>query len=110
MSNATVELTDVTFVTKVESDKAGLVLVDFWAEWCGPCRQIGPIVEEIATEHKGKLTVGKVDVDANQGTAQKFGVMSIPTLMLFKNGKLVERMVGAMPKNRLMAKIAPHMA
>ncbi|MBU6359451.1 MAG: thioredoxin [Chloroflexota bacterium] len=110
MSNATVELTDVTFVTKVESDKAGLVLVDFWAEWCGPCRQIGPIVEEIATENKGKLTVGKVDVDANQGTAQKFGVMSIPTLMLFKNGKLVERMVGAMPKNRLMAKIAPHMA
>ena len=110
MSNATVELTDGTFGTKVESDKAGLVLVDFWAEWCGPCRQIGPIVEEIATENKGKLTVGKVDVDANQGTAQKFGVMSIPTLMLFKDGKLVERMVGALPKNRLMAKIAPHMA
>ena len=110
MSNATVELTDVTFVTKVESDKAGLVLVDFWAEWCGPCRQIGPIVDEIAKEYAGKLTVGKVDVDVNQGTAQKFGVMSIPTLMLFKDGKLVERMVGALPKNRLMAKIAPHMA
>lgn len=110
LSNSPVELTDGTFGTKVESDKAGLVLVDFWAEWCGPCRQIGPIVEQIAQEQAGKLTVGKVNVDYNQDTAQKFGVMSIPTLMLFKNGKLVERMVGAMPKNRLMAKIAPHMA
>jgi len=110
MSESTVQLTDGTFATKVENEKAGLVLVDFWAEWCGPCRQIGPIVEEIAKEHVGKLTVGKVDVDSNQDTAQKFGVMSIPTLMLFKNGRLVERMVGAMPKNRLMAKIAPHMA
>ncbi|MCW1967899.1 MAG: thioredoxin [Anaerolineae bacterium] len=109
MSKATVELTDTSFETSVEKGQ-GLVLVDFWAEWCGPCRQIAPIVDQIATENEGKLTVGKVDVDANQMVAQKYGVMSIPTLMLFKNGKLVERMVGAMPKARLMQKISPHLS
>lgn len=108
MSNVTVELTDHSFETNVEKG-TGLVLVDFWAEWCGPCRQIAPIVEQIATENEGKLIVGKVDVDHNQMIAQKYGVMSIPTLMLFKNGKLVERMVGALPKTRLMQKITPHM-
>jgi thioredoxin 1 len=108
MSKSVVELTDATFDSEVEKGK-GLVLVDFWAEWCGPCRQIAPTVEQIAIENAGKIKVGKVDVDENNNTAAKFGVMSIPTLMLFKDGKLVERMVGAMPKERLMQKIRPHM-
>ena len=109
MAKNVTEITDKTFLSDVEQGK-GLVLVDFWATWCGPCRQIAPIVEQIADENPGKIKVGKVDVDANQDTAMKYGVMSIPTLMLFKDGALVERMVGAMPKERLMQKIRPHMA
>ncbi|MDW8396478.1 MAG: thioredoxin [Anaerolineae bacterium] len=104
-----VVLTDSTFETVVEKSK-GLVLVDFWAEWCGPCKMIAPIVEQIAQENDGKLVVGKLDVDANTATAMKYGVMSIPTLILFKDGEPVERMVGMQPKERLMAKIRPHMS
>jgi len=85
------------------------VVVDFWAEWCGPCKMIAPIVEQIAAEHSGKLTVGKLDVDSNANTAMKYGVMSIPTLILFKDGQPVERLVGYMPKERLLAKIKPHL-
>jgi thioredoxin 1 len=83
------------------------VLVDFWAEWCGPCRMVGPIVEEIATELNGKLKVAKINVDEAQGLAASFNVMSIPTLMVFKGGKVVAQMVGAMPKEALINKIKP---
>ncbi|MCS7061255.1 MAG: thioredoxin [Anaerolineae bacterium] len=101
-------VTDADFEVKVEKAQ-GVVLVDFWAEWCGPCKMIAPIVEQIAEENSGKLTVGKLDVDHNTNTAMKYGVMSIPTLILFKNGQPVERLVGYMPKERLMAKIKPHL-
>lgn len=104
-----VVLTDATFEEMVEKRK-GVMLVDFWAEWCGPCKMIAPIVEQIAEENAGKLTVGKLDVDANGETAMKFGVMSIPTLILFKDGEPVERLVGYRPKEQLMAKIRPHLS
>jgi thioredoxin 1 len=104
-----VVLTDTNFEEMVEKRK-GVVLVDFWAEWCGPCKMIAPIVEQIAEENAGKLTVGKLDVDANGETAMRFGVMSIPTLILFKNGEPVERLVGYRPKEQLMAKIRPHLS
>lgn len=101
-----INLSDNTFSSDVAK---GLTLVDFWATWCGPCRMIAPVVEQIAQEHDGKLRVGKLDVDANGATAMKYGVMSIPTLILFKDGKPVERLVGYLPKDRLMARIKPHM-
>ena len=83
------------------------VLVDFWAEWCGPCRMISPIVDEIAQELSGKLKVAKVNVDEAQEVAAKFGIMSIPTLLVFKKGKVVNQIVGAMPKDQLLAKLNP---
>jgi thioredoxin 1 len=84
------------------------VLVDFWAEWCGPCRMIGPIVEELATEYAGKAKVGKVDVDANPGIAGQFGIRSIPTLLVFKGGQVVDKLVGALPKSQIAAKLEAH--
>jgi thioredoxin 1 len=84
------------------------VLVDFWAEWCGPCRQLLPIVEEIAAEMKGKLKVCKVNVDEAQELAANFNVMSIPTLIIFKNGQPVEQLVGALPKGKLLDKLRAH--
>jgi thioredoxin 1 len=86
------------------------VLVDFWAEWCGPCKMIGPIVEEIATDMEGKLKVAKVNVDDAQGLATKFGIMSIPTLLVFKNAEPVEQIVGAMSKDQLLEKINPQIS
>ena len=85
------------------------VLVDFWAEWCGPCRVVGPIVDQLADELKGKLKVAKLNVDDNQELAAQFSVMSIPTLIIFKSGKPVEQIVGAMPKDQLLKKINPHL-
>lgn len=81
------------------------VLVDFWAEWCGPCRMVAPIVEEFAQDYEGKLKVAKVDVDENQNLAMRFNIMSIPTLGIFKGGQLVERIVGYMPKGELKRRV-----
>lgn len=102
------EMTDMNFDAEVlQSDKP--VLVDFWAVWCGPCKMIAPTVEEIAKEYDGKLKVGKVDVDHNQAVAMKFGIRSIPTLLVFKGGKVVEQVVGAVPKKALVDKISRHL-
>ncbi len=99
-----VHLTDKNFETEVM--KAQLpVLVDFWAEWCGPCRMIGPIVEEMAKEYSGKLKVAKLNVDEAQDLAIKYGVMSIPTLIVFKGGKPIDQVVGAMDKEQLVNRL-----
>ena len=95
-----VVLSDTTFKTEVLDHNAP-VLVDFWATWCGPCQQIAPMIEELAGELKGSVKVCKLDVDQNQGTAGEYGVTSIPTLLVFKDGKEVERIVGALPKRVL---------
>jgi thioredoxin 1 len=85
------------------------VLVDFWAEWCGPCKMIGPIIDQLSTELQGKMKMTKVNVDEAPELAGKFNVMSIPTLLIFKNGQAVDQIVGAMPKDKLLAKINPHL-
>ncbi len=107
MSNA-VAVTSATFDAEVLKSPVP-VLVDFWAEWCGPCRMVAPIVDQLAAEHAGKLKVVKLDVDDNGDIAGKYGIMSIPTLMLFKGGQPVERVVGALPKPALLSKIKPHL-
>lgn len=94
-------------VEVINSEKP--VLVDFWAIWCGPCKMIAPVVEELAKEYDGKLKVTKMDVDANPQTAMKFGIRSIPTLMVFKGGKVVEQIIGAVPKRHLVEKVSPHL-
>ena len=99
-----VEITDGNFEALVKnSDK--LVLVDFWAEWCGPCRMVGPIVEELAKEYDGKAVIGKLNVDNNPNVSMEFGVRNIPTILFFKNGKVVDKQVGAVPKAQLAAKL-----
>ncbi|MEX2594976.1 MAG: thioredoxin [Anditalea sp.] len=99
----TIEITDANFDEIIKSEKP--LLVDFWAEWCGPCKMIGPIVEEIAGEYDGKAVIGKVDVDANPAVAAKFGIRSIPTLLYFKGGEIVDKQVGAVPKAVLAQKL-----
>ncbi len=101
-------VTDMTFDGEVLKSNVP-VLVDFWAVWCGPCRMIAPIVDDIANEYDGKIRVMKLDVDENQTTAMSYGVMGIPTLILFKGGKAVERITGYMPKERLLSRLLPHL-
>jgi thioredoxin 1 len=95
----TLEITDSNFNDLISKNKT--VLVDFWAEWCGPCRMIGPIIEELANEYEGKAIIGKLDVDSNQESSVKYGVRSIPTILTFKDGEIVDRQVGAVPKETL---------
>lgn len=105
MGTHTVEVTDATFASTVtESDKP--VLVDFWATWCGPCRMVAPVLEEIARDHGDKLTVAKLDVDANPATARDFQIMSIPTLILFEGGKQTKVIQGAKPKAALLRELS----
>ena len=104
-----IELTDANFEEEVlKSDLP--VLIDIWAPWCGPCRFVGPSIEQIATEYKGKLKVGKLNVDDHKVYASKFGVSSIPTLMVFKDGNLVENVIGAMPKEDIVRVFEPHIS
>jgi thioredoxin 1 len=100
MGQDTKQISDASFEADVLK-APGLVLVDFWAEWCGPCKMIGPVLEELARDMQGKVTIGKVNVDENPASAGNYGVRSIPTLMLFKDGKLVSTKVGALPKQAL---------
>lgn len=102
MAGNTVELTDKDFQAKVLQSTTP-VLVDFWAPWCGPCRAIAPVLDELAGEYKGKIKVAKVNVDDNKKLAGDHGVMSIPTMILFKDGKVVDKVIGLVPKERLKA-------
>ncbi len=102
------EITDSSFQeTVLKSDKP--VLVDFWAVWCGPCRTLGPIIEEVSTDFEGKAVVGKVDVDNNQEISMKYGIRNIPTVLIFKNGEVVDKLVGVAPKDVIAEKLSAHL-
>ncbi len=105
----TLTFTDSAWDTEVLNSELP-VLVDFWAEWCGPCRMIGPTVDAVADEYNGKLKVGKLNVDDNGGSASRYNVRGIPTLLLFKGGKVVEQRVGAVSKSDLVKMVEPHVA
>ena len=104
-----IELTDNSFDTEVLKSPLP-VLIDFWAIWCGPCRMVSPIVEELAGEYNVKLKVAKLDVDSNQAIAMRYGIRSIPTLLLFKNGAVVEQIIGAVPKRVIVDKLSRHLS
>jgi len=108
MAGKTIEVNASNWQQEVENSSVP-VLIDFWAEWCGPCRAIIPTLEQLADDYEGKLTVGKVNVDENRELAQKFGVRSIPFLLIVKDGEVVENMVGALGKPEFVAKIEPHL-
>jgi thioredoxin 1 len=101
-------LTDANFDEAIKSDKP--VLVDFWAEWCGPCKMIGPAVEELASDYEGKAVVGKLNVDENPEVTARYGVRNIPTLLVFKNGSIVDKQIGAVPKSVLSQKLKAQVA
>ena len=107
MSSA-MAVTDSDFAQEIEKHE-GLAVVDFWATWCGPCRMVAPILDQLAAEYNGKLKVTKLDVDANPSTAMRFNVRSIPTILFFKNRKLVDTVIGALPKAKLEARIQQHL-
>lgn len=102
-----VEITDANFQSQVIESPVP-VLIDFWAVWCGPCRLIAPIVEELAGEYEGRARIGKLDVDHNPNTAMQYGIRGIPTLLLFKEGKIVEQIVGVVPKKQIVEKLDAH--
>jgi len=104
-----VEITDQNFQTEVINSSVP-VLIDFWAVWCGPCRLIAPFVEELAGEYEGKAKIGKLDVDHNPDTAMKYGIRSIPSILVFKDGEVVEQIVGAVPKKQIAQKLDAHVA
>ena len=108
MSDKIIQLTDDSFEADV-LNASGLVLVDFWAEWCGPCKALGPTIEALATEFDGKVKVGKLNVDENPETSQKFGIRSIPTVILLKDGEIVEKLVGNQPKSAFVEAINKHL-
>lgn len=108
MSGSITHLSDSTFSEEVMGATEA-VLVDFWAEWCGPCKKIAPVLDEIAEEQAGKLRVAKVDVDSNQELARKYGVQSIPTMIVFKDGQEVHRMVGARGKPQILSDLSPYL-
>ena len=103
-----VDVTDQTFSHEVLSF-SGPVLVDCWAPWCGPCRMVAPVLEQLASEYAGRVKIAKLNVDENRTTSAKYGIMSIPTLLMFKNGQLIDTFVGAMPETILKAKITSHL-
>lgn len=107
-SDKIVEVTDHNFDEQVIKRK-GLILVDFWAEWCGPCRMVAPILDELAVEYEGQVTIAKLNVDENRQTAARFGIRSIPTILFFKDGAQVEQVIGALPKSALKAKVQQHL-
>jgi thioredoxin 1 len=108
MSDNVQKFTDSDFETSVlKADK--LVLVDFWAEWCGPCKRLGPTVDALASDYNGRMTIGKLNVDENPDTTIKFGVRGIPALLLFKNGEVVDQLVGVMPKDEIKRTIDKHL-
>ncbi len=109
MNEHMVVVTDATFDHEVGQAK-GLVVVDFWAEWCGPCRLIGPTLDALATEYAGKAKIAKLDVDANQDTSIKYNIRSIPAVLFFKDGKHVDTLIGANPRGAYEAKISQHLA
>lgn len=104
----TIEITDANYNEILSGDKP--VLVDFWAEWCGPCKMVGPVVEEMAGEYDGKAVIGKVNVDSNPEISAKFGIRSIPTLLIFKNSEVVDKQIGAVPKAVLSKKLDAQLA
>ena len=107
MSNM-MAVTDADFEQQITNHK-GLAVVDFWATWCGPCRMVAPILDQLAVEYAGKAKVAKMDVDSNQMTPMKFGVRSIPAILFFKDGKLVDQVIGAMPKAAIESKFQKHL-